>query len=284
MLNETEILLKKTPKKKSNVDKVKSAHIGWDMNHNRTFFTNDEQVDNELIEEQDESTQDWAIKVGFTKGQAGIIGKACESVDDYCSTLSPCNIFDQTWHFSDTADNEATENDPRIIHAANCLYYAVCKYKEDKKLTYKCLKILGRGLHPFQDITAHTKDYVYYGLIKWHNFFSCCGPQVDNVKYIDGYGSKKSFFKKEKKAGFNHRYSDLKTTSLWYLATFRNLALEEKVSKEIEERVEDSEKFKISKSKDIIDSLKNAYSSIKGEQEVIRDTMDASCCFPCRII
>lgn len=189
-----------------------------------------------------EGTYRWANQLGFSISDSKKIGKADDAVD-YGAT-APERLFDkdaQSWHFNTNSDLgmiiinlEAQEvqlqcsygsspGDSRIQHAVSYLLEAIDKYNKGDRSLY--LKKLGIGLHPLQDIFAHTDDfvtrYVIIGDQTWSGYSHANqrGIGADDTDWISGC-SPLSSVAAERTLGLNQRYSDAKTISYLYLLFF----------------------------------------------------------------
>jgi RHS repeat-associated protein len=104
-------------------------------------------------------TQEWA-KAYFTLGSARILAEACNDVDGLFSGTSYLPGLlggDQSYHFNTGSGEYASDKDIRMIHAEEHLIKAIGLYKQgDIALAFV---ELGIGLHPLQDVGAHTDKY-----------------------------------------------------------------------------------------------------------------------------
>ena len=124
----------------------------------------------------------WAIDAGFNESQAEIIAKACNNVDSLVSLTNP--VFGQEYHFNTNRNKggaSGTPGDSRIqlseMHLQKAIDYKIQAYTKliyegdgygAKRLMELSLKELGKGLHPLQDVSAHTDDVVEFDVI-WHH-------------------------------------------------------------------------------------------------------------------
>jgi len=140
----------------------------------------------------------WAEEAGIDSKRAKRIAEACVGVDSFFGGKAPIPILgDQSYHFN---TNKPGEVDSRIIKSQLHFNRAVKLQKWANEyrnsdggfiggikniiadiLEYWVDDNLGKGLHPLQDIRAHSDDLVgesstLFGLIKW--------------KYHDNYGPK----------------------------------------------------------------------------------------------
>lgn len=126
----------------------------------------------------------WAICAGFSGNYAKTIADCCNGIDKLYSPVS-MSKENQSWHFNTNWDNE-NKLDSRVIKYSLCFILAMGMFEEAKELqkqnssnpeiynkTLIGIRFLGYGLHPVQDIYAHTRDK--------------CFPTSFNVK--TGYAS-----------------------------------------------------------------------------------------------
>ncbi|OGT06352.1 MAG: hypothetical protein A2X78_04030 [Gammaproteobacteria bacterium GWE2_37_16] len=177
---------------------------------------------------------------------------------DYNPMTNP--FVDQSWHFNlSPKEADGSMRDSRLLHVLDKLIKAIMLYKEALHLPKKkdrqkkmneAFDELGRGLHPLQDVFAHTSAFVHdlfaevkiavpYGVVppwlylfakikrfKYHDFM---WAHADNPYYIcevDGKSPKTQIDddkrEKNKKGGVpSQRYSDTKLMTYLYLLFFR---------------------------------------------------------------
>ena len=210
-----------------------------------------------------QGTWTWAKDVGIGTAKKGLVASNiayyCNHVDFAKETnpaygkmskaLYPDKIR-QSWHFN-TAYYEDTESymamaDSRFEHSIKCLIKAVVQrhhalLKKSDKNYKRSLELLGQGLHPLQDMFAHTKNFVSMGhwakLYWWpymHHLSGRKQKEADNACFIDAeYDSPETDIKWEPEARklgsdkdgnkikLSQRYSDTKTMSYIYLLLYR---------------------------------------------------------------
>jgi hypothetical protein len=145
-------------------------------------------------------TFDWLQEFGFSKDVAFKIGRANEYVDS--GLTDPTNLtqdqshltFAQSWHFNTKGGLGGSTNDSRIQHAITCLHKAVACFDLTKNLSDDVLAWLGLGLHPLQDVFAHTDAYVtkqeyddgsqYARRTFFHHINPARGTYADCPKYL----------------------------------------------------------------------------------------------------
>lgn len=172
-----------------------------------------------------EGTLDWAIDMGFADDQAHRIAASCVGVDAFWSGTYPVPfIGDQSWHFNTTrrATTDGDIHDTRIQHAVEKLQEAVLEWGNAREnFTPSVLHALGRGLHPLQDVFAHTIPMVnkYLGGMFQEHITS--RGQPDNPLYISNEEESPNTFVKISSEQFcSQRYSDTKTATYLYLLLF----------------------------------------------------------------
>ena len=194
-----------------------------------------------------EGTYTWALSCGFTEKFAVIIADADCAVDGSFFGLfghtGPAPLFagnrgdaydKQSWHFNTAAITDYSQHqlngtlgDTRIQHAIANLYYAVCTERNIEV----SLRFLGRGLHPLQDVFAHTSDFVTVpqdsrAIHLWaHVLDQTKGARADDPTYVTSGDVSKSPITVIPEDGvdearFSQRYSDTKTVSLIYLVVY----------------------------------------------------------------
>jgi len=121
-------------------------------------------------------TLQWAQEAYFSGNQAKSISEACNAVDNNLSSTNP--LFGQSYHFNTNRFNggeSGKEGDSRIQLSEQHLAKAI-EYKKIANNDFAsgdlygamafnelALKELGTGLHPLQDVYAHTDGVVEYG-------------------------------------------------------------------------------------------------------------------------
>ncbi len=110
-------------------------------------------------------TYNWATSAGFSGDYAKIIADCCNGIDKLYPPASK-----QSWHFNTNWDTENKLDSREILYSC-CFILAMGLFEEAKELqkqnsnnpeihnkTLIGIKFLGYGLHPVQDIYAHTRD------------------------------------------------------------------------------------------------------------------------------
>ena len=197
--------------------------------------------------EPGEGTYRWAMDLGFSSAEAAQIGEQDNAVDLGETNPAPLSIqqmtsdqlgFAQRWHFNinDTVYDAGTEQDSRVQLSVASLNAAIGNVKA--KSLGQALNDLGRGLHPLQDIFAHTNGFVtkyaihksslsketkdLQGTLICYSHLTERGLKADDAHYVDEKTprSPPSFIKAEADAHLSQRYSDTKTASYLYLLCF----------------------------------------------------------------
>lgn len=168
----------------------------------------------------------WAQDIGYSEITAARLGYYSNSVDFSTDTMP--TILDhkpQSWHFNTTKKTQdGTIADPRTIHTMEKFIEAVDAH-HNQKITGAMIA-LGRGLHPLQDIFAHSPGFVKKiqidaGILNWH-FKYHPGKEADDPYHIDGCSPVTQFNEPEYSGRqFSQRYSDTKTATYLYLLLFR---------------------------------------------------------------
>ncbi|MFA6409230.1 MAG: hypothetical protein WCW01_03540 [Gammaproteobacteria bacterium] len=185
-----------------------------------------------------QGTYQWAIDVGLGNNAARI---AYYSNDvDYDEKTRPVipHHDPQGWHFNVLQNSQdGSLSDSRIKHALEKLIAAVSLYKNGE--FGEAFRNLGQGLHPLQDVFAHTNAFIkdfnieVDGLLHWR-FQYHRGIIADEPHYIDPKKSSESIIPEPEEilelkdnpyGHFSQRYSDTKTATYLYLLLFR-LAVE----------------------------------------------------------
>lgn len=176
-------------------------------------------------------TYQWCVELGFSSKHAKWISEACDSVDS--GHTSPKKISSseaQGWHF-DTNNNEGGPKDSRIFNTVDRLNNALAKAKSDRsKHSKRALETLGHGLHPLQDIFAHTSQFVHRlpkmlpGYRGQHHFFYEKASEADNPSYRNSKSSKpislQSMDGSDRIAKHSQRYTNTRIFSLFYLRCY----------------------------------------------------------------
>lgn len=176
-----------------------------------------------------EGTYFWALKIGLDHlsplTRKWVAFNTCHV--DYHPNTRPTKFWDkdaQAWHFNCSDFPEGSLDDTRIVLALDCLQKAInFKLHNDFK---QSLELLGRGLHPLQDVFSHRDVFVK----KWKaGGITCCEHisseyrrKADDPYFIDTDVSSKSKYH-ENVGGkpLNVRYSDTKTATYVYLLLYR---------------------------------------------------------------
>lgn len=199
---------------------------------------------------------DWALKLGFSAEQSARIAEACVWVD-YDDDTKPddmvaCALGEasakQRWHFDINAQSacvsweaykDGWSGDARLNIAAHCLEEAIRLYRLGR--SSEAFENLGKGLHPLQDVYAHTKHFVFnFDFLATFAIHSWIGAEnykqdvrhADNPIYINeeegNEESPRTFIRYENATDeddkgecyFSQRYSDAKTATYLYLISF----------------------------------------------------------------
>lgn len=160
---------------------------------------------------------------------ARLVADACAAVETDVAT-KPLNLLDfgamrvaQGWHFNVNDCEGGTYGDSRLILAIEQISKAVELFKNG--CNDESLVELGRGLHPLQDIFAHTDAFVSLyrlGSITFLAHLGDLGVGADDPFYIDRTKhSYRTAVVHEDYSSISQRYSDAKTASYIYLYCYK---------------------------------------------------------------
>lgn len=172
-------------------------------------------------------TKHWCWELGMCDRDGRVVAKACHGVDlGKTNTIKyPSDPRVQRWHFN---INEFVD-DKDVVHVGDGdptdsrIQIAVKQFKKaaNEVDREKALKKLGKGLHPLQDLFAHTMAFVSV----WKAPRKCCNHilnmEADDRKHKNNdEDSPLSLDLDDRKLGFSQRYTSTKLITKFYVKQF----------------------------------------------------------------
>lgn len=174
-----------------------------------------------------QGTYQWVHDVGLVNKNdlpAARIGYYARHVD-YISDKKPISFgtAEQSWHFNRSKERDGSVFDTRIVHTLDCLISAI-KKRHAGEIT-NAFNVLGEGLHPLQDLFAHSPDFVTKICIDLKVLKICAHHHLDKMEadepgYINPDISPLSAIDNSE-GQVSQRYSNTKTMTYIYLMLFR---------------------------------------------------------------
>ncbi|MCK4608819.1 MAG: ankyrin repeat domain-containing protein [Gammaproteobacteria bacterium] len=177
------------------------------------------------IDNGPQGTYIWAQQVGFLEEDAARIAYRCNNVDFNTAKTNPVFLptrYHQSWHFNRNykVAPEMSEGDSRFQHGLDALFDAIHLAAVGEHI--RSVERLGEGLHPPQDMFAHTDSFVTIGAM-YHHHKNKKGEYADVAQYTGDPRSSATIIN-EPEIGtgtLSQRYSDTKTISYIYLLLYR---------------------------------------------------------------